>query len=42
MQRHTTNGHVRHMALILAAMAILGVLLAGEGADARQLAKVEA
>ena len=42
MQRHTTHAHVSRMALILAAMAIVGVLLAGDGADARQLAKVEA
>src|SRR5215212_9085798 len=42
MQRHTTDGHVSRMSLILAAMAIVGVLLAGDGADARQLAKVEA
>jgi hypothetical protein len=42
MQRHTTHGHVSRMTLILAAMAIVGLLLAGDGADARQLAKVEA
>jgi hypothetical protein len=42
MQRYTTHAHVSRMALILAAMAIVGVLLAGDGADARQLAKVEA
>ncbi len=52
MQRHTTHGHVRRMALILAAMAIVGLLFASMvlavllggtlPADARQLAKVEA
>src|SRR5215211_6120215 len=42
MQRHTTHDHVSRMTFILAAMAIVGVLLAGDGADARQLAKVEA
>src|SRR5215210_4738799 len=42
MQRHTTHGHVSRITLILAAMAIVGLLLAGDGADARQLTKVEA
>ncbi len=52
MQRHTTHGHLRRMALILAAMAIVGLLFASMvlavllggtlPATASQLAKVEA
>ena len=52
MQCHATHGHLRRMALILAAMAIVGLLFASMvlavllggtlPADARQLAKVEA
>jgi uncharacterized protein (DUF58 family) len=52
MQRHATHGHLRRMALVLAAMAIVGLLFASMvlavllggtlPADARQLAKVEA
>jgi hypothetical protein len=52
MQRHATHGHLRRIALVLAAMAIVGLLFASMvlavllggtlPADARQLAKVEA
>src|SRR5687767_10466991 len=43
MQRPTKHAHVSRMALISAAMAIVGLLLVGSlPADALQLAKVEA